>query len=327
LAGYQRLIARALLKPTSTTFGKDDASSYWFHLVPKDTSQIEPPVFGPIPDYDDATDSFELRRIPAGTYDLYVVFRPNTGDGFKWHTYSGRTVAKVADQSVNVGEIQIEPNADVSGQILMDDSPAVRRIDFGHSYPLLIPAESVPNDLRLGPQLAMINFVEKDGTFRIPGGVPPGRYWVGFEDWRLPPGVYVDSATMDGRNNLPEPITILAGAANRFTFRLKGDGGNVRGVVSDRDRRVVPNATVVLLPSAQRDDASPYRSTSTNEKGEFNIDGIRPDAYSLFAVYPAIPDSVLRNRAAPSSFSNQGKKLEVRRNDSLQMNLEAIPRQ
>jgi hypothetical protein len=327
LAGYQRLIAGALLKPTSVKFGKDDASNYSFYLVPKDTTLIEPPVFGPLPDYDDSTETFELRNIPAGTYDLHVVFRPNTGDGFKWHAYSGRTIVNVGDLSVNVGEIQIEPNADVSGQIFLDGSPTVPRIDFGHSFPSLISAEPVPTDLLPGPRLSSNNFVEKDGTFRIPGGVPPGRYWVGFEDWRLPPGVYVDSATMDGRNELGAPVTIQAGAVNRVTFRLRGDGGSVLGIVSDRDRRVIPNATVVLLPVVQRDDASPFRSTSTNERGEFKIDGIRPDAYSLFAVSPGIPDSLLRDSAVVSSFSNQGKKLDVRRNDAIQMNLEAISRQ
>jgi hypothetical protein len=327
LAGYQAGIREGRrLKPE--TFGVEVASSYSLYLVPKNKAPEESSPIGPLPDYDDDAFTFELKNIPSGSYELYVVFRPNTRDRFKWHTYAGRTFVKVDARDVTGLKVEVEPNADVTGQIVWSGSLFARAPEFSRNvYPSLTSADPVPDVLGLEPTLARLNFVQDDGTFRIPGGVPPGRYWMGFMDFRMPKGVYLDTAIVEGTNVFGLPFTIGAGSTNRVVLNLRSDGGNVEGAVSDRDHRSVGNASVVLLPpDHRRDDRAAYRFIKANARGQFTIEGIRPDTYTILAFNELRDDSTWRNAAFLAPYMPLARRLEIKKGDTVRANLEAIIR-
>jgi hypothetical protein len=324
---YQRGIREGhRIKPE--TFGVEVASSYSLYLVPKDKAPGESFAIGPLPDYDDNAHTFELKNIPYGSYELYVAFRPNTRDRYKWHTYAGRTFVKVDTRDVTGVEVQIEPNADVTGQIIWNGSLFSRPPELSTKvYPSLTSADPVPEVLDLGPTLSRINIVQEDGTFRIPGGVPPGRYWLGFMDFRIPKGVYLDTVTVEGTNVFGIPFTIGAGSTNRVVLNLRSDGGNVEGTVSDRERRPVGNASVVLLPpDHRRDDPAAYRFTTANARGQFTIEGIRPDTYTILAFDELRDDTTSRNATFFAPYTAFARRLEVKKGDTARANLEAIVR-
>jgi hypothetical protein len=325
LAGYQAGIREGRrLKPE--TFGVEAASSYSLYLVPKGKAPGESSAVGPLPDYDDSPHGFELKNIPYGSYELYVVFRPSTRDRFKWHPYAGRTFVKVDSGDVTGIEIQIEQNADVSLQIVWNGSLFARMPEFSRNLsPSLLSAEPVPGDLDLLPRISMINGVEEHGLFRLP--VAPGRYWIGVMDWRMPNGVYLDTVTVEGTNVFGIPFTIGAGSTNRVVLNLRSDGGNVEGTVSDRDRRPVGNASVVLLPpDHRRDDPAAYRFTTANARGQFRIEGIRPDTYTILAFNELRDDSTWRNAAFFAPYVALARRLEIKKGDTARANLEAIIR-
>jgi hypothetical protein len=231
----------------------------------------ETSAIGPLPDYNDAAHTFELRNIPSGAWELFVVFQPNTADGYIWQRHAGRGLVRVADHAFSDVELEVKPNADLSGQIVMEGSPSGRGLDFRNDYPSLTSVEPIPEVLDVGPTLARLRFVESDGRFRVPGGVAPGRYWLGFMPWRLPPGVYLDAATMEGENILGAPLTLAGGTTNRVVLRLRRDGGSIRGTVSDRGRRSLDNASVVVAPLDDQ-GAGPmaHTHTATNVRRVYN---------------------------------------------------------
>ena len=60
--------------------------------------------------------------------------------------------------------------------------------------------------------------------------------------------------------------------------------GALEGTVVDATRRLVPNATVALLPDiARRSRADLYKSDSTDASGHFRLERIPPGAYVVFA--------------------------------------------
>src|SRR3546814_17840472 len=70
----------------------------------------------------------------------------------------------------------------------------------------------------------------------------------------------LNPATIEGASISGDPLTLVGAATNRVVITLKGDGGSVQGTVSDRNRRGIPKAGIVLLSvDDRRDDPPSYR--------------------------------------------------------------------
>jgi hypothetical protein len=65
---------------------------------------------------------------------------------------------------------------------------------------------------------------------------------------------------------------------------LGSDGGQIHGTVVDGDAKAFAGARVALVPAgARRDRPDQYRTASSNEEGQFDLRGIPPGEYQLFA--------------------------------------------
>ena len=306
-------------------FGVDKATSYSFYLVSKDEAAGESSVIGPLPNYADGPYQFEIRHVPSGNYDVYVVFLPDTGDQYKWHAYVGRSVVSVKNSDAISADVHIERNADMTGQVVRHSSAPLRERNRSEK-PTLTSADPMPGGaLRIDPRLQMLDFVDTNGAFRIPGGVPPGRYRVSMMRHTLPAGVYLDAARLNGANVLGVPFTIEGGSKNKLVLELRGDGGQVQGTVVDKDRRKVANAGVVLVPpDGGRDDSSAYRFAMTNAQGEFIIEGIRPGSYSALAFSRSAETVVLRNPSFIAPYLGDARRLELDKGKKARTDLQPI---
>jgi hypothetical protein len=330
LAEYRRMLVeysrlRNGVTTNSQGFGIDAATSYSFYLAPKDQATGESSVIGPLPDYDNDAYRFELRHIPPGDYDLFVVFRPNTGNGYKWQPYVGRSVVKVTGSDIGNVAVRIERNAEMKGRIVHHDTVPGREPNRSGGKPTLTSVEPIPDVLRIDPSLQMRNFVETDGAFQIPGGVSPGRYRVSMMRYTLPAGVYLVKASLDGADVLGVPFTIEAGSKYELVLELRGDGGQLQGTVLDKDRRRIPNAAVVLVPpDNRRDDPAAYFSTTANARGEFTIEGIRPDSYTALAFPESVELDILRDASFVVPHLSRGRRVEMEKGKKVRTDLEPV---
>ena len=283
-------------------------------------------AIGPLSDYNDDAHAFELRNIPVGTYELYAVFRRTRSTDTSGSRMPATAFSRLRNRMSQGSRLRSSPMPTLPGRSCwIDRSPAAPwtsgMFTLNRQARILHPKCST----------SLLGFRDRlrgnDGTFRIPGGVTPGRYWLSFEEWRLPSGVYLDSATMEGESISGASVTLVGASTNRVVMTLKGDGGSIQEQFRIEIGEGVPEARVVLLSlDDRRDDRASYRFTAANEGGEFDIDGVRPDSYLLFAFNPPVDESSLRNRAFVMPYLTRGLKLDVKKGEKIRVDLDAIVR-
>jgi hypothetical protein len=116
--------------------------------------------------------------------------------------------------------------------------------------------------------------VRPDGSFGFP-------LVSQFEDYRLsitdlPEDVYVKTARFGSRDILGKSFPISGPSSDRVEVLLSVKGGRIEGNAS-------PNATVLLVPQAQLERPDLFRTATADASGRFNLRGIAPGAYTLFA--------------------------------------------
>jgi hypothetical protein len=306
-------------------FGADNTASYSFFVVPKDKPAAEATAIGPLPDYDDDPYRFELRHIPPGNYDVWAKFTPNTGDGYIWHSYIGYNTVRLVDRDVADAVIPIERNAELTGRVIRHESVPKPDRSRSEGVPDLTPVEPISDVIHLNSRLQRPSPVQADGSFRIPGGVPPGRYWASIMEHTLPSGTYLAAARLDGADVFGIPFTIAGGSKHELVFELRGDGGQLQGAVSDNNRRKFADASVVLVPpDHRRDDPSAYMTIATDARGEYTLDRIRPDTYTILAFPKRIEFDLLRSPAFVARYLTQGRNVVVEKGKKVRMDLPPV---
>jgi hypothetical protein len=88
--------------------------------------------------------------------------------------------------------------------------------------------------------------VREDQTFTI--ALPVGHHYLDHEVGR---GYIVQRVVLEGRDIFEEGLTISGPGQIALEIVLSKDGGQLAGVVADKDGTPVPGATVVLAPEAR----------------------------------------------------------------------------
>jgi hypothetical protein len=148
------------------------------------------------------------------------------------------------------------------------------------------------------------------------GQVVPGPHEIEFAD--MPADTYVTSAIASGRDIITHGLNI--DADTNLEIVLASPGGIAQGVVRDKDGNTIPDAVVALVPDAPRRNFAPhYRSVITDPNGGFEIHGIAPGTYRLFA-WTELEGAAYRNaefmkefedKGMPITFEKGGQRLEA----------------
>src|SRR5207247_4556460 len=136
-----------------------------------------------------------------------------------------------------------------------------------------------------------VNFVEalrrgentalSDG-FQFVEDLIEGEYWVSVDN--LPHDYYVKSMLFGSTDLMQETLKVSALSPAELTITL-AEGTRVQGKVVDQIQGPVPNACVYLVPRNSGAVQSHFaRSVQTEQSGAFDIRGVAPGEYTLFAV-------------------------------------------
>ena len=106
---------------------------------------------------------------------------------------------------------------------------------------------------------------------------------------------------------------------------LGAGAGSVTGVVGDGPMKVVPGATVVLVPDTlRRSNRALYVSAISDASGRFILRGVAPGDYKVFA-WECIPAFTHVNDAFMAKHEDRGKLVHMNQQGTVNTELTIIP--
>ena len=113
--------------------------------------------------------------------------------------------------------------------------------------------------------------------------IRPGQYRVEFM-LDLPENAYVHSMRYETRDVLNEGMEAVKGPGV-LDLLVRTDGGRVTGKVTDDSGNIVHDASVVLVPEGKLNSQAIFRKMGrTDQRGMFELGGVAPGTYRLYAL-------------------------------------------
>jgi hypothetical protein len=203
--------------------------------------------------------------------------------------------------------ILVAPPINVSGKAGAERNASVDLTDAEVTLTSIEPVIPSPAPVHIKP----------DGTFTVPN-MQTGAYLVHIsgllEDW------YMKSAHVGKTDILENMLAVRYGSSDPLELVLAADGGQLIGAIIDGDGRRVPGVDIVLIPDPKfRHRVDQYRTDTSDRNGGFNIRGIPPGDYKLFAWENLEPNAFL-NADFMRDYEAQGLPIRVisGRNASIQ---------
>ncbi len=218
--------------------------------------------------------TFRFDQLPAGSYTLVA---QASAEGKR---YRGMQKIEVGPDGLRDLAVSVEPGVELSGTVSVAGPDATKVIP---SFVSLTPGDGLP---ATGPPLRAN--VGKDGHFTIPG-VLPGVWDI--NTGPIPPGGYIKSMYLGDQDVLTEEMVIRASTSAPLKIVLATQGASLSGDVENGGQRV--RAVVLLAPTGNlRHVLSFYKSATTDAQGHFQLKGVPPGEYKLYAFDQFDPQSI-----------------------------------
>src|SRR5207244_11018034 len=160
-----------------------------------------------------------------------------------------------------------------------------------------------------------------EGVFAFRGTIP-GEYRLAF--YGLPSDLYVKEIRYNNRNVLDEAMQISASDAGTLNIVLCAQSGQVAGTVVDEKLQPVQGIEAVLVPDRHRERTELFKTVLTDQAGRFNIRGIPPGDYKIFA-WEALEPNAYFDSEVLERFEQQGKAVHVAESSTQDVQVKFIP--
>jgi hypothetical protein len=275
---------------------------------------------------------FEVRGIVPGAYELMANALDSSGRQV-W----GRTRINVNPGELNDVTISIKPGVEVRARLTVDGAPPAYTMQ---SPPVVMPesdtsitrgitmtaASQTPAtaiampayrvQLRSAEGLAapppFENASNQDMTFDPFGlfvfrNVLEGRYTIMVTP--LPPNGYIADVKAGGASG--DPGIDINSQTGEIQVLVNTNGGRIEGVVLNAARKPFASARVALVPSeSRRQNIQLYKTSLSDDSGRFNMNGIAPGDYKLFA-WESLPGDAWTNAEFLAPFEGSGLAISV----------------
>jgi hypothetical protein len=226
-----------------------------------------------------AESPFELVGLRPGAYILY----PMAGSYLSGVT--NPTQVQIEDRDVTGLRIEMKPAVDLKGRVVVEGNAStvpLREVRLG-----VRTKDRVPSILTIATT-GVYPPDERTGEFAIAGIAQNLRMQLVVSG--LAANTYVSDIRQGGNSMLREGFIWSNPAAGPIELRLSSGGGSIRGTVLDSSQQPANRPTVVLVPdSSGRDNYLLYRRALAETDGRFELRGVAPGSYKLFAVQEAPP--------------------------------------
>lgn len=300
--------------------GGVDPSSLTFYLLPALASDapLLPVRPAAVRFSDSRPDSFQLRSVPAGRYNLYIFGKSVPASEEAPHDeavypFWFQAPLDVSDKNIENIEAVLVPGVELRGRVAFNGAgPA----DSQGSLRVVLQARegfpSSPSGFPVDP---------KTGEFAIPA-VAGARYDLRFST-ALPDEAYLLDVLQSGKSVLQDGFFVGTETPAAVEVRVGSPGGTIEGTVQDALNAPIPFSRVALVP-ANRRIVPFYKTAVAGRDGRFVMSDIVPGSYKVFA-WTNAPEGAWENREFVSRFERFGLSVEVASGGFLRVRPSVIP--
>ena len=254
----------------------------------------------------DERGDFEISNVAPGDY----IASAEIMVGKQRYVSAIRVIVRDRDEN-NVG-LMMSPGVEALGRIALDSGTpmdwSATQVRFNSADPFLDSFSAVG--------------VQADGQFPI-WNVLPGTYSLDISG--IPRDFYIKAERSGPINVMTSPLGIAWDSPTPLEIIVGVDAGRMEGSVTDSNGKPFAGAHVVLVPNVERRDIpDQYRVVSSDEDGRFEIRGIPPGEYQIFAWENADANAWL-NSEFMASYWNVASPFVVPANAAGTVQLPLIP--
>ena len=282
----------------------------------------------------DATGAFDIQRVIPGRYVLYALTRGSVGN------VTGRALVDVNTEDVNGVVVNLAPGIELAGRVVIE-----RQTTAAGPDPALQALNVI---LRTDPLLTGVptgsSTPAADGTFRYPSGpaAPPlqtGNHRVLVNPIltpALPPGAsppnipaslrnaYVKSIRFGNEDVLNGGLRVTGPSQDELVIVIGTNPGTFDGRVMNAMGQPVRAATVVMIPEGRLKFRVDHRFAFTDASGAFQIQGIPPGDYQVYA-FEQIEKGAWQDPRVMGQYEGRGKPVRVDEGGKATLDVVAIP--
>ena len=285
---------------------------------------------------DSNTGKFDYSRVVPGSYILYVQVRPpgatSPADAL-WATMP----LEVREQDIDNLTLVPRAGINLTGRIVVDglpgDSPqpSTGGLFLGMRPDPLVTQQAPSPSTRVSPDGTFVLAGAIAGNYRVYappllspnnpallGGLPPS-----------PPGLensYVKSIRVGGTDVLDSGVRLIPVEGLSMEIVLGTNAGILEGRVT-RDGKPAADVTVGMLPntaSARGYRTDMHRTILTDASGHFQLRGLPPGDYKIFAWEDADKDAIM-DLDFIRGYEEKGTRIEIADGDKKTIELNVIP--
>ncbi len=243
---------------------------------------------------------FDAADVPAGIYCLIA-----RSSGPNQASYGIEQIV-VADRSLD--DVIISPRVveDIHGTLQIDGTPA----------------GNIGTSVHLGYRTSLVGFVPKEGgSFTIPGAIPGAYsvYLMGDMD-----NLYLKSIAY-AEQDVPDGVVNIGMERAALILQAGTDPGQLTGIVRTANGDPAEETPVLAEPAgAHTGRLDLVKTVLTDANGKFQIKGLAPGEYKVFAWENVDPDLMMA-REFRQEFQSDAAAVTIQPSASISVNLTAIP--
>jgi hypothetical protein len=211
---------------------------------------------------------------------------------------------------MNGVRVELRPGVGISGRVILDGQAASNPATPLAALRIALLSDPVPGGFRQSTTAAIPAgsvTLSPDGSFTIPDSATSGGHYRVLvvpllnpaAGWTNPPALpanlmpvatppalqnaYVKSIRVGDTDVLQDGLRLTGNRGESLQIVIGTDAGAVNGRVLNAQGQVLPVSTVVLMPEDSLRFRVAHKYSTTDAEGRFQIQGIAPGDYKLFA--------------------------------------------